>query len=478
MEVGDEECEGTATGQRGRRSGERLSGCPTAEEEEENDCLVGYLGKGVDEAEARLAARRQARAEAREIRMRELERQQKEAEENADRVYDMYSDPVGRSGHRVSTPSGRTSSVGIGNTSVGVASVTTASPSYLSSRRSSEDSVDDGGSLGANTSLRDLRHELKELEEKFRKSMIQNAQLDNEKSSLTYQVELLKDQIEEIEEMHWQLQKEHKDKCREFDQLKRSSLKLKEDMEFYKAQLEERDMLIQQHGLVIVADNEITSDDDDEDDDSGENENGRCKKKEKGKQRKVLVSVESAQMLQDAGEGSLDVRLRRFAEERNELMDQVRHLKLELDEVQSRYGKKSSTGVGIISAGGQGSGSAHPVISSTGTTLNGPELDVLDLQREANKQLGDYKFKLQKAEQDVSTLQANVARLESQVIRYKSAAEAAEKVEGELKSEKRKLQRELREAQTRLEELETSNTHLQRRLDKLKSAKSALLKDL
>lgn len=43
------------------------------------------------QAEARLAARRAARAEAREIRMRELERQQKEQEENADRVYDMYS---------------------------------------------------------------------------------------------------------------------------------------------------------------------------------------------------------------------------------------------------------------------------------------------------------------------------------------------------------------------------------------------------
>jgi hypothetical protein len=42
------------------------------------------------QAEARLAARRQARAEAREIRMRELERQQKEIEENADSVYDMY----------------------------------------------------------------------------------------------------------------------------------------------------------------------------------------------------------------------------------------------------------------------------------------------------------------------------------------------------------------------------------------------------
>lgn len=42
------------------------------------------------QAEARLAARRQARAEAREIRMRELERQQKEIEENVDSVYDMY----------------------------------------------------------------------------------------------------------------------------------------------------------------------------------------------------------------------------------------------------------------------------------------------------------------------------------------------------------------------------------------------------
>ena len=41
------------------------------------------------------------------------------------------------------------------------------------------------------------------------------------------------------------LQREHKEKCREFDQLKRATVKLKEDMEFYKSQLEERDRLIQ-----------------------------------------------------------------------------------------------------------------------------------------------------------------------------------------------------------------------------------------
>lgn len=62
---------------------------------------------------------------------------------------------------------------------------------------------------------------------------------------------------------------------------------------------------------------------------------------------------------------------------------------------------------------------------------------------EVSKQLAEYKFRAQKAEQDVATLQATVARLESQVIRYKSAAEVSEKSEEALKAEKRKLQREV-----------------------------------
>lgn len=62
---------------------------------------------------------------------------------------------------------------------------------------------------------------------------------------------------------------------------------------------------------------------------------------------------------------------------------------------------------------------------------------------EANKQIADYKFKLQKAEQDVASLQGAVARLETQVVRYRAAAEASERAEDELKTEKRKLQREV-----------------------------------
>ncbi|XP_034940892.1 leucine-rich repeat flightless-interacting protein 2 isoform X2 [Chelonus insularis] len=371
------------------------------------------------EAGERLAARRQARAEAREIRMKELERQQKEAEENADRVYDMFD---GTRTMRVTPDPIRASRL------------LTNSNSFQSSRRSSEDSLEEAGLS------RDLRLELKELEEKFRKAMIANAQLDNEKSSYVYQVDLLKDKLEETEEVVATLRREFREKNREAEQLKRVNQRLKEDYENCKAQLEERDRLIQENGLVIV------EDEGSEDEGTGAS-NGIPRKR-------VLVSTEAAELLQNAGEGSLDVRLRKFASEKKELTDEIRHLRLELEEAKSRQRSERSSGsvLGLI--------------------------DSEDVQREANKLLADYKFKLQKAEQDMSTLQANVTRLETQVIRYKSAAEASEKAEDELKVEKRKLQREIREAQSRVDELETANNHLQRRLDKLKMAKSTLLKEI
>jgi len=82
------------------------------------------------------------------------------------------------------------------------------------------------------------------VEEKFRKAMVQNAQLDNEKSALAYHVELLKDKIEDLEESLALLQREHRDKCRDYENLKRLSNQLKDDLQYYKHQLEERDQLI------------------------------------------------------------------------------------------------------------------------------------------------------------------------------------------------------------------------------------------
>ena len=51
--------------------------------------------------------------------------------------------------------------------------------------------------------------------------MVANAGLDNDKSSLTYQVELLKDQLEEAEEQTALVSKELREKSRDFELLKR-----------------------------------------------------------------------------------------------------------------------------------------------------------------------------------------------------------------------------------------------------------------
>ena len=60
------------------------------------------------------------------------------------------------------------------------------------------------------------------MEEKFRKAMVTNASMDNEKSALTYQVELLKDQLEECEEQSALVTKELREKSRDYELLKRS----------------------------------------------------------------------------------------------------------------------------------------------------------------------------------------------------------------------------------------------------------------
>ncbi|XP_055524756.1 leucine-rich repeat flightless-interacting protein 2 isoform X7 [Wyeomyia smithii] len=368
-------------------------------------------------AEARLAARRQARAEAREIRMRELERQQKELEQNADRVFDLQQQSAG-----LSTPD---SSLGTRSTRLTVNSPAVRGSS-LSSRRSSEDSLEEEG-----RSLRDLRHELKDVEERFRKAMVANAQLDNERASQSYQIQLLKDKLEEMEESHAQLQREYKEKCRDHDSLKRANDKLSEELKLTQGQLQERDSLIEEQGMVIV---------------TVENEDG-------SDARRALVTVENAQLLGSV-QGSLDVRLKKFTEEKHELQNEVQTLQQQLKDIKTKGRKYGS--------------------------INGAldDEDYEDAQREANKLITDYKYKLQKAEQEIANLQASLARSETQVIRYRSTAEAAEKAESDLKIERRKLQRENREAMDRLEELETCNNHLLKRLDKLKNAKSALLKDL
>ncbi|XP_060888631.1 leucine-rich repeat flightless-interacting protein 2 isoform X1 [Labrus mixtus] len=510
------------------------------------------------EAEARLAAKRAARAEAREIRMRELERQQKELLHSHKKYYGLDnkwghieqwmedSERYSRHSRRHASmsddeekmsvgsrgsfrPSDHSGFFGSGSRASSRASSARASPvveerppdrdflekgsrtastlsaatlASLGGASSRRGSCDTSFSVETEASIRDMKESLADAEEKYRRAMVSNAQLHNEKSTLMYQVETLREELNDLEEELWETRRDRDDMGKELEHERhahgvlqfttkemnetlrhteelltevselrlRSSSYCQEVSDLQEAlQWKEKKMaalerhreisdivridrdrlglevvrltdLLKTHGVFIapkLSANGEAAQDDAEDD----------------------VSADSASRLahessHDGRTSMLELRLKKLFEERESLLDQVRLLKCELDQ------KNGTDGVQNAEVDGQ---------------ENGVDSHLLDLQRDANRQISDLKFKLVKSEQEVTTLEQNVIRLEGQVARYKSASENSEKIEDELKVEKRKLQRELRSALDRVDELELSNLHLSKRLDKMKANRSALL---
>ncbi|XP_051277634.1 leucine-rich repeat flightless-interacting protein 2 isoform X6 [Dicentrarchus labrax] len=289
--------------------------------------------------------------------------------------------------------------------------------------------------------LKELKESLAEVEEKYKKAMVSNAQLDNDKGNLIYQVDTLKDVIEEMEEQMSEMKRELEDKSKELERQKHTCTVLQHKQEELKEGIRQRDELIEKHGLVIIPDGTPNGDVNHEPQSSGI----------------TVVSQEAAQVLESAGEGPLDVRLRKLAEEKDELLAQIRKLKNQLEEERQKHTKMDSA-------------------YTDGERIeNGTDLHFIEMQRDANRQISEYKFKLSKAEQEMGTMEQNINRLEGQVARYKASADNAEKVEDELKAEKRKLQRELRTSLDKIEEMEMTNNHLVKRLEKMKANRNALL---
>ncbi|XP_027511725.1 leucine-rich repeat flightless-interacting protein 2 isoform X1 [Corapipo altera] len=354
--------------------------------------------------------------------------------------------------------------------------------------------------------LKELKDSLAEVEEKYKKAMVSNAQLDNEKNNLVYQVDTLKDVIEEKEEQIAEFYRENEEKSKELERQKHTCNVLQHKLDELKEGLRQRDELIEENQRMQENIDSITKEVFDlqetinwKDKKIGALERQKdyfdCIKNERDELREELadlketmkrgekhglviipdgtpngdvnhesvvgaitvVSQEAAQVLESAGEGPLDIRLRKLAGEKEELLSQVRRLKMQLEEERQKYSKSDGVNPDIIGL------------------ENGSDLQLIELQRDANRQISEYKFKLSKAEQDITTLEQNIGRLEGQVARYKNAAENAEKVEDELKAEKRKLQRELRTALDKIEEMEMTNSHLMKRLEKMKANRTALL---
>ncbi|XP_016326401.1 leucine-rich repeat flightless-interacting protein 2-like isoform X8 [Sinocyclocheilus anshuiensis] len=398
------------------------------------------------EAEARLAAKRAARAEARDIRMRELERQQKELDEKCDKQFtDTYSRPSSRcttpalSAAALASLGGSSSRRGSGDAG-SIIMDAEVSISELKDIYDLKDQIQDveGRYMQG---LKELKDSLSEVEEKYKKAMVSNAQLDNEKANLIYQVDTLKDVIEEMEEQMSELHRETEEKSKELERQKHTCSVQQHKLEDMKEGIRQRDELIEKHGLVIIPEDMPNGDVSHESPTSGI----------------TVVTQEAAQVLESAGDGPLDVRLRKLADEKDELLSQIRKLKMQLEEERQKHLKIDS------------------VYTEGERMENGTDLHFIEMQRDANRQISEYKFKLSKAEQEMATMEQNVNRLEGQVSRYKSSADNAEKIEDELKAEKRKLQRELRTALDKIEEMEMTNNHLIKRLEKMKANRNALL---
>ncbi|XP_070319853.1 leucine-rich repeat flightless-interacting protein 1 isoform X26 [Odocoileus virginianus] len=353
--------------------------------------------------------------------------------------------------------------------------------------------------------LKEMKDSLAEVEEKYKKAMVSNAQLDNEKTNFMYQVDTLKDMLLELEEQLAESRRQYEEKSKEFEREKhahsilqfqfaevKEALKQREEMleeirqlqqkqasyireisdlqetiewkdkkigalerqkEFFDSVRSERDDLreevvmlkeeLKKHGIILNS--EIAT-------------NGEMPDtlNSIALQTSTKMTKEELNALQATGDGTLDIRLKKLVDEREYLLEQIKKLKGQLEERQKNI-------------------RLDTLHLEDGVLQNGTDVHVMDLQRDANRQISDLKFKLAKSEQEITALEQNVIRLESQVSRYKQAAENAEKIEDELKAEKRKLQRELRSALDKTEELEVSNGHLVKRLEKMKANRSVLL---
>ncbi|XP_030179925.1 leucine-rich repeat flightless-interacting protein 1 isoform X22 [Lynx canadensis] len=202
---------------------------PAATQNKEIDCLSPEAQRL---AEARLAAKRAARAEAREIRMKELERQQKEVEERPDKDF---------------TEKGSRSLPGL-------SAATLASLGGTSSRRGSGDT---SISIDTEASIREIKDSLAEVEEKYKKAMVSNAQLDNEKTNFMYQVDTLKDMLLELEEQLAESRRQYEEKNKEFEREKHAHSVLQFQFAEVKEALKQREEMLEKHGIVLNS--EITT---------------------------------------------------------------------------------------------------------------------------------------------------------------------------------------------------------------------------
>ena len=166
------------------------------------------------EAEAKLAAKRASRAEARSIRMKELEKAQQEVDRQANNDFELRTIQSETKRNKVILPD---------------------SKKYID------------GAL--DEKYQQLQSAIAEADAKYRQAMVGIAQLDNERQALVYTVDYLKDKIETKEEVSKNVQDELSHKSQEFSLLRYDHENTLRELAQVRQILQERDQLLEDHGI-------------------------------------------------------------------------------------------------------------------------------------------------------------------------------------------------------------------------------------
>ncbi|XP_055069142.2 uncharacterized protein lrrfip1b isoform X8 [Misgurnus anguillicaudatus] len=130
-----------------------------------------------------------------------------------------------------------------------LSAATLASLGGGSSRRGS---CDTSVSADTEASIREMKDSLVEVEEKYRKAMVSNAHLDNEKTNLMYQVDTLRETLMEMEELLCETRRECEEKTRAYEREHHAHSVLKVQFEEMKETLKQSEELLteaqQSHG--------------------------------------------------------------------------------------------------------------------------------------------------------------------------------------------------------------------------------------
>ncbi|XP_069865332.1 leucine-rich repeat flightless-interacting protein 1 isoform X4 [Dipodomys merriami] len=125
----------------------------------------------------------------------------------------------------------------------GLSAATLASLGGTSSRRGSGDT---SISMDTEASIREIKDSLAEVEEKYKKAMVSNAQLDNEKTNFMYQVDTLKDTLLELEEQLAESQRLYEEKSKELEREKHAHCVLQFQFAEVKEALKQREEMLEE----------------------------------------------------------------------------------------------------------------------------------------------------------------------------------------------------------------------------------------